>query len=371
MRAINGSQIQYFVIFDPFSIDENCYNYDTRFVCVNGLDFLASAAIALQSNWRRKWDELEAKMGELRTKAGFVSRMDEDWLLVDINEDTKIATITLNRPEAENSLTYAAFQRLTEIYEELGADDRVKVIIIKANGRSFSSGGDVSELGLTHGHTSGQKGERRPSQRQKLMVDAWLLGPNGLFARILDCQKATIAQVHGYCYGGGLNISNVCDITVAADNSLFAHPGYRYIGPTTDVWLMVQTVGIKKAKEMMLTVRPIDAQEALAAGLINKVVPLEELEEATMEMALRIAQLPIDAIVMGKVQFHAALQAMGQGSGYTAGYVLHSLQSGIRYEEGEFNMLKARRDSGPRAAIDSRQGFYAEGSPIAKKDKSS
>lgn len=301
---------------------------------------------------------------EITTKAGFVSKMEDDWVLSAINSDEKIATITLNRPEKDNALTYAAIQYIKELYEQYDADDRVKVIIIRGNGRSFSSGGDVSELGLTHGHSAGTPGGRRPSQRQKLLVDSWLLGPSGLFASILNCKKATIAQVHGYCYGGGLNLSNVCDITVAADNTVFAHPGYRYIGPTTDVWLMVQTVGIKKAKEIMLTVRPLDAAEALACGLVNKVVPLDALEEETWKVARDICQLPLDGIVIGKIQFEAALQAMGQGNGYTAGYVLHSLQSGLRLEPGEFNMLKARRDSGPSQAIQSRQRHYGEDSLV-------
>jgi enoyl-CoA hydratase len=283
----------------------------------------------------------------------------DDDILYEKKPDKKIAIITLNRPEKLNALCLGHYQRINDIVLAVNEDEDIKVLIFKGAGRSFCSGHDVAELGVMYGMDTTGKG-RRPSQRARLSKDIWLMSSNGLFRSIFNCLKATVAQVHGYCYGGGLNISNACDITIAAENTLFTHPGWRYIGPTTDVWLVTQLIGLKKAKEMMLTGIPIDAQEAWRVGLANKVVPLEKLEEAVDELTEAITRLPFDGVVMGKTQFHAVAEAMGAGSGMIANSIMHSLQTNIRYEPGEFNLFKARREKGIKGAIVTRKAHYQE-----------
>lgn len=288
----------------------------------------------------------------------------EHWVLFEKNKEKKIATITFNRPEKLNAINLEMWDRMNKLLQDAEVDDDVKVIIIKGNGRAFSSGHDVAELGFMHGYGTGQAGERKPSQRQRIFVDGnhfW--GKRGWCQTLLTCKKSTIAAVQGYCYGGGLQVALECDVCIAAEDALFTHPGWRYIGPTTDVWLLLQTVGIKKAKEMMLTGTPVDAPEALRVGLVNKVVPLDKLEAETLKMAETMSMLPADGIVLGKVQFEAALEAMGLGSGYTAGYILHTLQTSIRYEPGEFNLFKERRNKGVKGAIVTRESHYKEENP--------
>ena len=287
--------------------------------------------------------------------------MEEQWVLFEKDKERKIASITLNRPETLNACNLAMWDRINHLVQEVDEDEDVKVLIFKGRGRCFSSGHDVSELGYMHGYGSGEHGERRPSQRQRIFIDCnHFMGKRGWCQTILDCKKATIAQVHSYCYGGGLNIVLESDLAVAAEDSLFTHPGWRYIGPSTDVWLMLETLGLKKAKEMMLTGTPINASEALECGLVNKVVPLDKLEEETMKLAETMASLPFDGIVIGKVQFEAALEAMGMGSALTASYILHCLQTGIRYEPGEFNLFRERREKGVKGALVSREKHYKE-----------
>ncbi len=285
--------------------------------------------------------------------------MEEQWVLFEKDKERKIASIILNRPETLNACNLAMWDRINHLVQEVEEDDDVKVLIFKGRGRCFSSGHDVSELGYMHGYGSGEHGERRPSQRQKILIDCnHFMGKRGWCQTILNCKKATIAQVHGYCYGGGLNIVLESDLAVAADNSLFTHPGWRYIGPTTDVWLMLETLGIKKAKELMLTGIPVTASQALEYGLVNKVVPPDKLEEETMRLAETVAALPFDGIVIGKVQFEAALEAMGMGSALTASYILHCLQTNIRYDPGEFNLFRERRQKGVKGALTTREKHY-------------
>ena len=288
----------------------------------------------------------------------------EKWVLFEKNKEKKIATITFNRPEKLNAISLPMWDRMNQLLQKAEEDDDVKVIIIKGNGRAFSSGHDIAELGFMHGYGTGAEGERKPSQRQRIFVDGnhfW--GKRGWCQTLLTLKKSTIASVQGYCYGGGLQVALECDVCIATDDALFTHPGWRYIGPTTDVWLLIQTVGIKKAKEMMLTGTPVDAPEALRVGLVNKVVPMDKLEEETLKMAETMAMLPADGIVLGKVQFEAALEAMGLGSGYTAAYILHTLQTSVRYEPGEFNLFKERRNKGVKGAIVTREAHYKEQNP--------
>ena len=108
---------------------------------------------------------------------------------------------------------------------------------------------------------------------------------------------------------------------------------------------------------MMLTGIPIDAQEALRVGLVNKVVPLDKLEEETMEMAEVITHCPFDGIVMGKAHFETALEHLSTSA---SDYIAHSMQTNIRYEPGEYNLFKERRDRGRTAAIRERMRRFTE-----------
>lgn len=117
-------------------------------------------------------------MKEYVTAAGYVSKMDDEWLLFEKDKEKKIATIVLNRPETLNALNFAMWCRLKDVVEAVNVDDEVKVLIFKGAGRSFSSGHDVKELGIIHGVGSSGK-ERRPGQRHRLLVDASMMGPEG------------------------------------------------------------------------------------------------------------------------------------------------------------------------------------------------
>ena len=289
----------------------------------------------------------------------FVSKMKDEWILFKKDRERRVATITLNRPETLNAMTQAMFDRIQQIVTDLDTDDDVKVIVLNGTGKAFSSGFDVAELGEIHGQGTPSPGEqmRRPSQRQRIVVDRNWWGRRGAYATVLHSLKATIASVHGYCYGGGVEFALACDITIAAEGTLFTHPGWQYIGPTGDLGLWIQTIGVKKTKEMMLSGIPIDAQEALRVGLVNKVVPLDRLEAETMKMTEAISHRPLDGIVIGKAHFEAALEHLSTNA---ADYMAHSLQTGIRYEEDEYNLFRERRDKGITGAIRDRMSRYSE-----------
>lgn len=291
--------------------------------------------------------------------------MAEKYLIYEKDPAKKIARIIFNRPEKLNAATSADWEEVRDKVKEAERDEEVKVLILKGAGSCFGSGHDVDNLGPHHGW--GAPGERRPSQRRRLLFDRHIFwGKDGLGQTILYCDKPTIAQVHGYCYGGHHEVAIACDLTIAADNALFTHPGYRYIGPLGEIVLFIHTMGVKKAKEMMLTGTPLDAKLAVECGLANKVVPLDKLEAEVNKLAETISQQPFDALVMGKSFFELALDIIGVGAGYTAGYITHTLQTNIRYESDEFNLFREKRKAGVKAAVKAREARFADTPLISK-----
>jgi len=287
-----------------------------------------------------------------------------DTILYEVDEKRKIATITINKPEKLNCLRFSEFQELGNLLEEPQADDRVKVIIFRGEGKAFCAGADVSTLATDMGYGSGEKKpnvkKKRASQRAKLRSDdKTSFGPRGMIQSIMGCNKATIAQVHGYAYGAGFHIALACDITIAAEGCMFSHAGYRLMGPSAEgsAIPLMMIVGPKRAMEMMLTGRPIESKEAERLGIVNKVVPLNKLEGEVQRYAETIALLSLDGIVIGKYATRCALDRMGY-FGYMP-VVLHNLGTNIVWDDEDFNWFKENRDLGTTEAIRKRERRYA------------
>lgn len=277
-----------------------------------------------------------------------------------------IATIILNYPDKMNVWKFAAsggmvddfFAALTEAEE----DDDVKVIIIKGAGPSFSAGHDLTEVGYVYGYGTGEKGEkkRRPSQRIRLKLDRF--GLNEPRKRLFLCPKVTIAQVHGYCVGEGIIVMTCCDLAVAAEDAIIGHTEQRlgFAGMSSTFPILMMSVGLKRAMELLLTGRQLSGAEAAEIGLVNKAVPVDRLEEETLELARRIALLPRDGISIGKAIRHIQYERLGLTSGFATGYVGHTLFTNLRWEDDEYNFFKERRDKGERAAFHGKDERFEE-----------
>ena len=266
------------------------------------------------------------------------------------------ATITFNRPDKRNALTYAAFDRMMDCLADAERDDDVRVVVLQGAGGHFCAGHDLAEIGTEYGFDPSGKG-RRPSQRARLNFDRRHLQQ---FRDLLYCSKPTIALVRGYCVGAGLHIVEACDLAIASDAARIGHPeqkaglaGAAYM----TAWNII-AAGPKKARELLLIADVLAPQEAVQMGLVNKVVPDAELEAAGAEWAGRVARLPRDAIAIGKAAAHVALDSLGMTSQFTHGYVLHALSTNIRYEADEYNFMKQRREKGVRAASHGREARF-------------
>lgn len=278
-------------------------------------------------------------------------------------KDGEIARIILNRPEKLNAMDFPGqggvqdeFMKALDIAEE---DDELKAVIIKGAGRSFCAGHDLNTVGFIYGMGT-QTGERRASERIRLKVDRkWL---EGCHARILNFIHPTIAQVHGHCIGEGLAIALCCDVFVCAESSQigcaeqrlgFSGSGIGYIP------ILYLSVGAKRAREMLLTGRLVSGTEAERIGLASHCFPDDKVEEEAEKIAKAICLLPRDGIAIGKAMTHLVHDMLGMGMGHTIGYIGHTLFTNLRFEEGEYNFFRERREQGTKSGFHGRDARYA------------
>ena len=197
--------------------------------------------------------------------------MDYEFIIYDKPEDG-IARITLNRPEVLNAMHLPMAEELYAAAKSAAEDDTIAVLIYRGAGRAFCSGRDFKYSGRLQ--TQDPDGWFAWRRRWKGVGEETWLFP-----------KATIAQVHGHALGGGHNLAVTCDITIASEDARFGFPEARYGVLAGDQHVWNWLIGPKKTKEYLFTGRNFDAKEALMIGLINQVVPSEDLEKSVLTMA--------------------------------------------------------------------------------------
>lgn len=207
--------------------------------------------------------------------------------------DGPLALVTMNRPEKRNALSLEHMQELIDCFKAIGADREIAVAILRGNGPAFSSGHDLKEM----------VGGDPAFYRHVFDVCTELM------ETIQGIPQPVIAQVHGIATAAGCQLVATCDLVVAAEQARFATPGVKIgLFCSTPMVALSRSVGQKKAMEMLLTGEPISAEEALSAGLVNKVVPAEDLEEATKALAGKIAVSSSFVVGIGKQVFYRQLE---------------------------------------------------------------
>jgi enoyl-CoA hydratase len=202
--------------------------------------------------------------------------------------DGAVATITMNRPEVANAQNSQLIDELDAAFDLADADDRVRVVVLAAAGKHFSSGHDLKAIVADDG--SDPWVARRATPEGKFEHEKTMYYDRCL--RIHDFRKPTIAAVQGSCVAAGVMLAAMCDLIVAADDAVFSNPVLRLTGAGVELLVEPWELGIRKAKEFLLTGETIDAQEAWRLGLVNRVVPRDELAARTRELADRIALVP-------------------------------------------------------------------------------
>ena len=202
-----------------------------------------------------------------------------DQILFEIKD--KIATITLNRPEALNAFSEEMIQAWVDALRECRDRDDVNVVVLTGAGRAFSAGGDVKAM-------KDNPERNDPYLAKRRLWDMVQHVPKTL----LELDKPTIAAVNGPATGAGMDMASMCDIRIAGESARFAESYVRMglVPGAGGCWFLPRLVGMPKALELLFTADFVEAQEALEIGLVNHVYPDEELMEQTYKLALKIAR---------------------------------------------------------------------------------
>jgi enoyl-CoA hydratase/carnithine racemase len=275
-------------------------------------------------------------------------------------KDGYVARITLNRPDKRNPLDRAVtLPELNDAISMAEWDDNVKVLILKGAGAAFSAGFDLSEVGFMYGMKEPKPGEtvRRPSLRIKLLQDRYILGET--MRHVLFCHKTTIAQIHGYCLGGGLMMAEKCDIIIGAEDCKIGFVEERLgTGGMTMSPTLIARVGLTKALELQVSGKMITGKEAARINLINRAVPLNQLETEVDEFAKGVALYSRDGLACSKVVRQTVYESLGMGQWFATAYWSHSLMTNMQWEQDEYNFYKERRDQGVTKAAHQKDEFY-------------
>jgi len=276
-----------------------------------------------------------------------------------LETDGPVARLVLNRPGKHNALRFDDLDRLVDLLHAAEDDDDVRVIVLKGNGPSFCSGHDYDDAVRSYGLEPGVDGAppRRPSQRSRLRRDRRL---GEAYMAFHYAAKPVIAQVHGTCTGAGLYLVELVDLAIAAEDTRFSHVEQRFglAGNTWHLNTQILMYGAKKARELLLLGDTFDGLEAVAIGLVNRAVPVAELEAAVEDWAGRIARHPRDALVTGRALHQMALDSLGGTQQFLRGAVGHTLGTNLRFEDDEFNFLRERARRGTRATFGERDEHY-------------
>ncbi|MDQ7907462.1 enoyl-CoA hydratase/isomerase family protein [Phytohabitans sp. ZYX-F-186] len=278
-----------------------------------------------------------------------------------------VAYITLNRPEKHNALSVPMRERVAELVAAADADDDVRVLVFRGNGRSFCSGNEINE----------EWGQRRPHERRRTLDVGYRYGADMAWGRLGFSQaisrsdKVTIAQVHGYCAAAAyFMIACKCDLVVAAADARIGALEARFLGPAGAVASVHinRILGMKAARRTGFTAKPMSGTEAYDLGLVYRCAPVEELPSVTGEIARDIAARPAGALDFLVARLRAAEGLMDTSVPAITGLLVsHFLQAA----PDEMDFWRTARRVGVGGALDADKARKGAADPRADRNPAS
>jgi len=281
-----------------------------------------------------------------------------------VGSDGRVARITLNRPEKMNSLSQELLFDLNDALHDLEADDSCRVIILRGAGRTFSAGYDLAPARGRGADAIVRRHKQTDDKGRRL-----LMGTRTGMQQVTDIHmyfwnmaKVTVAQIHGYALAGGCELAMMADLVTAADDAQLGHPGLRGLGTsrTGVIWPLV--IGMRKAKELYYTGDSVTGAEAERIGMINYAWPKDQLEERTIAMADRIANLSADHLAILKLNMNRFYENMGI---YSSVRSSTDMDAAAQFTQQSYAWQDKMRESaeagtGLKAALDWRDGPYRD-----------
>lgn len=264
----------------------------------------------------------------------------------------RIARVILNRPEKLNAMCYDMREEIVSALKKAERDDAIRVIIIKGAGRCFSTGVDLTPADPSpnypvDGYVSPRL-DHITGQYRKDLLQAW--------GTIWDLCKPVVAQIHGYCLVGAVELTGMCDLRIVAEDAQIGFPVARTMG-LGNVFHQPWLLGITKAKEFMFTGDPMDGKEAVRAGWATRCYPASSLEEETEKLAGRIALIETDLIALTKRAINRSYEIMGFKAALDTAADLCTLQ---QYRESGRHFQETAREKGLKAALEERDSPFGD-----------
>jgi enoyl-CoA hydratase len=235
--------------------------------------------------------------------------------LIHVEQIGAVQRICLNRPQARNAQSQQMLDALDAAFSAAADHDATRVVVLAAAGPHFSAGHDLKQA-------EAERAEFTVEQR-------WAYEEERYFAycmHIWDFPKPTVVQVQGACVAAGFMLANMCDLMVASDDAFFSDPVSHTMGAAaTEVLIHPWVLGLRQAKELLFTGERLGAAEAKALGMVNRVVPRDELDSATLALAQRIAQAPPFAMKLLKRSLNRSVDVRGMREALSAHFDLHQL----------------------------------------------
>lgn len=285
----------------------------------------------------------------------------DDLILDRVGTDGRVGRITLNRPEKLNALSQGLIQQLNEALHDWEADPDIRVIILRGNGRVFSAGYDLTPQRSTPTVPVRQYKGLDENQRRLVMgIRTGMQQVTDVQMYFWNMAKVTIAQVHGYCLAGGVELAMMADMVVASEDCKIGHPGVRGLGYPRNgaIWPLV--IGMRKVKELTYSGDAISGKEAQEIGMINYAWPAADLDQRTIEFADRFAHMSGDHLALLKAATNRWYENMGIYSSIRSSTEMDVLGqfTGESYLWQDKTREAMQSGGGLKEALDWRDGRY-------------
>ena len=279
-------------------------------------------------------------------------------LLLDI--EAGVATITLNRPDELNPIDESVLDTLLAALEFVEAGDSVRVVRLKGSGRAFSAGGNLKSLydWFTYEPEATGPHAWELGQSRAELDRAWVGTLIERLLRIRAYRKPIIAQVHGYCIGGGIELIGASDVIFAATDAKFAHPPIRAHGILATLGMWPFRIGMLKTKELLFTGDTIDGVEAERIGMINRAIAPDELDAVTLAYCRRAAQVPLSGLTAAKLWTNRWFDIAGMRTAAAEGAEFDSL---LHTDPAFDAFVHIAKDQGLKAALAWRDDPFKSG----------
>jgi enoyl-CoA hydratase len=265
------------------------------------------------------------------------------------DKKTKIASLTLNRPDHLNATTIGMRLLFGDLIHRANIDDDVKVLVVRGTGDHFGTGGDLDEqnqayaqgadVSLLHEFEIDDPDVKYPPKDSFRYIHGLCehyAKARGGCRTLQEFKKISIVEAKGYCYGWHFYQTGDADMVVSSEDALFGHPAFRYVGWGPRLWTWVETMGLRKFQEMLFTGRPFTAKEMADCGFVNSVVSRDKLEEETLKYATACAlSRPVDTVAVQKTFMEIYKQYRGEYMGSLLTSMVESLWPYMRHETGD------------------------------------